>query len=50
MLVKEGVHMRGLDPEAQHEAEEADTGALLRKIESLEAGMERKKACGEGSW
>ena len=38
MLVKEGVHMRGLDLEAQHEAEEADIEALLRKIESLEAG------------
>ena len=36
--------MRGLNPEAQHEAEEADIGALLRKIESLEAGMKRQLA------
>ena len=36
--------MRGIDREAKHEAEEADIGALLRKIESLEAGMERKLA------
>jgi len=42
MSVKEGVHMRGIDPEAQHEAEEVDIEALLRKIESLEAVLERK--------
>ena len=36
--------MRGLDPEAQHEAEEADVEALLRKIESLEASMKGQPA------
>ena len=42
MSVKEGVQIGNLDLEAQHEGEEADIGALLRKIESLEAELGRK--------
>ena len=52
MLVKEGAHMRRVDPEALHEAEEVDIDALFRKIESLEADLERRtvgKAPGDPS-
>ena len=44
MSVKEGVHACNLDLEAQHEAEEADICALLRKIESLEAELRHSTA------
>ena len=52
MSVGEGVHVCNPDLEAQHEAEEADICALLRKIESLEAELRHStvgKASGDPS-